>query len=61
MLVFDHINPAEKRREVTQMIHRSYGRKTIEEEIKKCRILCANHHQKRTIQQFGYRGRLSGS
>lgn len=55
MLVFDHLDPRSKRREVSDMSHKSYSRKTIEAEVKKCRILCANHHQKHTIQQFGYK------
>jgi hypothetical protein len=55
MLVLDHLNPAEKRREVSRMAHQTYSLKTIEEEVKKCRVLCANHHQKHTIQQFGYK------
>ena len=55
MLVFDHINPAEKREHVSIMAHSSFGLKSIQEEVAKCRVLCANHHQKHTIQQFGYK------
>ncbi len=55
MLVLDHLNPAEKRDHVSNMVHKSFGLKSIQEEIAKCRVLCANHHQKHTIQQFGYK------
>ena len=55
MLVFDHLNPAEKREHVSIMVHSSFGLESIREEIAKCRVLCANHHQKHTIQQFGYK------
>ena len=55
MLVFDHIDPQTKRREVSRMAQQSYARKTLEEAVRKCRVLCANHHQKHTIRQFGYR------
>ena len=55
MLVFDHLHPQTKRREVSDMAHKTYSRKAIEAEVSKCRILCANHHQKHTIQQFGYK------
>ncbi|HEV7905294.1 MAG TPA: hypothetical protein VGO96_15745 [Pyrinomonadaceae bacterium] len=55
MLVFDHLDPRAKRREVSDMSHKSYARKTIEAEVRKCRVLYANHHQKHTIQQFGYK------
>lgn len=55
MLVLDHLNPSEKRIEVSKMVQCSYSLKTIQEEVAKCRILCANHHQKHTIQQFGYK------
>ncbi|MFN2416920.1 MAG: hypothetical protein ABR603_17415 [Pyrinomonadaceae bacterium] len=55
MLVFDHLNPREKRDHVSVMVHSSWGLKTIQEEVAKCRVLCANHHQKYTIQQFGYK------
>jgi hypothetical protein len=55
MLVFDHINPSEKRHHVSNMVHTPFSLKSIQEEVAKCRVLCANHHQKHTIQQFGYK------
>ena len=55
MLVFDHLNPEEKRDHVSTMVHNSSGLKSVQEEVAKCRVLCANHHQKHTIQQFGYK------
>ncbi len=55
MLVFDHLNPSEKRGHVSAMVHSSWGLKSIQEEVAKCRVLCANHHQKHTIRQFGYK------
>ena len=53
MLVFDHLNPDEKRGHVSALVHNSSSLKSIQEEVAKCRVLCANHHQKHTIQQFG--------
>lgn len=55
MRVFDHLNPREKREHVTTMAHSSWSLKSVQEEVAKCRVLCANHHQKHTIQQFGYK------
>lgn len=55
MLVFDHLRPEEKRGEVSRMAHQTYSLETLKAEVAKCRVLCANHHQKHTIQQFGYR------
>ena len=55
MLVFDHLNPQEKREHVSVMVHNSFGLKSVQAEVAKCRVLCANHHQKHTIQQFGYK------
>jgi hypothetical protein len=55
MLVLDHINPSERRHHVSSMVHAPFGLKTIQDEVAKCRVLCANHHQKHTIQQFGYK------
>ncbi|MFL6207820.1 MAG: hypothetical protein ACJ74W_03180 [Pyrinomonadaceae bacterium] len=55
MLVFDHIEPNEKRHYVSSMVAASFSLKSIQAEVAKCRVLCANHHQKHTIQQFGYK------
>ncbi len=55
MLVLDHLNPSEKRDHVSTMVHNSFSLKSVQEEVAKCRVLCANHHQKHTIQQFGYK------
>ena len=55
MLVLDHLNPCEKRRHVSTMAHSAFSLKSLREEVEKCRVLCANHHQKHTIQQFGYK------
>ena len=55
MLVFDHLSPGEKRGHVSNMVYSPYSLKSIQEEVAKCRVLCANHHQKHTIQQFGYK------
>ena len=53
MLVFDHLRPEDKRAEVSRMAQQTYSLETLKAEVAKCRILCANHHQKHTIQQFG--------
>lgn len=55
MLVFDHLRPEEKRGALSRMVGQTYGLETIKAEVAKCRVLCANHHQKHTIKQFGYR------
>ncbi len=55
MLVLDHIKPSEKRDHVSHMVSAPYSLNSIQEEVAKCRVLCANHHQKHTIQQFGYK------
>lgn len=59
MLVLDHLNPSEKRDAVTRLAHQSFSLETIRTEVAKCRVLCANHHHKHTIQQFGYKKWLS--
>ena len=55
MLVFDHLDPQTKQHNISQMVQQTYSLRAIEEEIEKCRVLCANHHHKHTIQQFGYK------
>ena len=55
MLVFDHLSPESKRGELSRMAWQTYSLETIKAEVAKCRVLCANHHQKHTIRQFGYK------
>jgi len=50
MLTFDHIDPALKKLHVSDMAN-GYTWNTIELEIRKCRILCFNHHMKHTARQ----------
>jgi hypothetical protein len=52
VLEFDHVN-GEKNREVTAMANGSYCWKTIEAEIRKCEVVCANCHRRRTCQRIG--------
>lgn len=44
-----------RRCEVSNMVQQSYGLESIKSEVANCRVLCANHHQKHTTQQFGYK------
>jgi hypothetical protein len=51
-LHFDHIVSEEKHRNISSMM--SYNWNTIQKEIDKCRVLCANCHCKRTSTQQGW-------
>ncbi len=53
-LEFDHIRPAEKLFSISQGVRLGYSWSQIENEIKKCRLLCANCHKKHTSDQFGW-------
>lgn len=52
VLEFDHVEPTEKLKAVSQLV--CYSRKTLEEEIKKCQVLCANCHRRKTAIQLGW-------
>lgn len=53
VLEFDHLVPSEKRFNISEML-RDYAWETILVEIRKCDVVCANCHRKRTIQQLGW-------
>jgi hypothetical protein len=55
MPTLDHLDRALKKMDVSRLVRASYSWKTIMLEIGKCRVLCANPHQKHTIQEFGYK------
>lgn len=53
-LEFDHIDPSTKKANISEMLSKSLSLKTIQEEILKCQVLCANCHRLKTAEQFGY-------
>jgi hypothetical protein len=50
VLDFDHIRGV-KRYGVFYMVSHQWGLKSIQEEIDKCQVLCANCHRRKTAQQ----------
>lgn len=52
VLDFDHIDQSTKHKNVVEMYDYAWDR--IQEEINKCRILCANCHRKHTAVQLGW-------
>jgi hypothetical protein len=53
VLQFDHVR-GKKKHNVTRMINSMCPWKDIMAEIKKCDIVCANCHQRRTSKQQGW-------
>jgi 5-methylcytosine-specific restriction endonuclease McrA len=51
---FDHVTPAEKNFSISQAVSLGHSWDDVDEEINKCRILCANCHKKQTAEQFGW-------
>ena len=47
-------SPSNKTDSVSSMITNSKNLNVILEEVKKCEILCANCHAKKTAKQFGW-------
>jgi hypothetical protein len=58
VLEFDHRDHTTKRCAVAQMIERRYSWRTIEVEIEKCDVRCANCHRRKTSREFGHRRSL---
>ena len=52
VLTFDHKDPSTKVRNISEMLQ--WGWKTIQSEIDKCDVRCANCHMRRTANQFGF-------
>jgi hypothetical protein len=52
-LDFDHIDPKTKTKGVAQLLM-SRSREKIIEEVRKCRLLCANCHREETWVKEGY-------
>lgn len=54
VLEFDHKDGVEKIESVGRMVGNGYSWETIEKEIEKCEIRCANCHRIRTAEQQGW-------
>jgi hypothetical protein len=54
VLEFDHLEPSLKFKEISHMVHVGYGIESIEKEISKCQVLCANCHRRKTAKQFNW-------
>ena len=50
VLEFDHLDPKTKNMHVGNMPNEGYSIKRIKEEIRKCEVVCANCHRKRTVK-----------
>ena len=58
VLEFDHLDPIEKKMNVSQLL-RTSGWEIIENEIEKCEVVCANCHRIRTISRAdSYKNRI---
>lgn len=53
VLEFDHLDPKEKRDHLSRMIAGGCAWSTIEREIAKCEVVCANCHRHRTARTYG--------
>jgi len=56
VLEFDHIDPSDKLYDISKLFANGYswGAEKLREEIRKCRVICANCHRKHTIIQQEY-------
>jgi hypothetical protein len=54
VLEFDHREPDQKHKAISDMARSGYSLVTIQEEMDKCDVLCANCHRRRTAKQFGW-------
>lgn len=53
VLDFDHVRGI-KCHNISSMVRQAWSLKTIENEIAKCEIRCANCHRRKTAKQFGW-------
>ena len=55
---FNHLDPATKQYNISNMISGGYSIAKIQQELDKCNILCANCHSKHTAQQYSWYDKL---
>lgn len=54
VLQFDHIDISNKENNISDMCKAGRSIKSLEREISKCQVLCANCHLRRTAKQFNW-------
>lgn len=54
VLELDHLDKAAKVAGVSQLVHNTRSLKTIQAEIAKCEVVCANCHRRRTATSQGW-------
>ncbi|HEX3100099.1 MAG TPA: hypothetical protein VHQ41_03995 [Patescibacteria group bacterium] len=57
LLEFDHADRKDKFKDVSKLLSGHYSWLTIQTEIAKCEVRCANCHRRKTYIQFGWWGR----
>lgn len=50
-LDFDHLSGFEKYKDVSRLVNSGCSIKKLDEEIRKCQVVCANCHRKRTWER----------
>lgn len=53
VMEFDHVR-GKKKKEISILMHNGCSWRTIEEEIKKCEVRCANCHRRKTVRERGW-------
>lgn len=54
VLDFDHIDPIQKKMNVSRMIYKIRSRRKLIAEIEKCEIRCSNCHRIKTAKEMNY-------
>ena len=54
VLEFNHVDPTDKKYNISEMVNGGHSWKSIMNEIEKCEVLCANCHRRRTAGDFEY-------
>ena len=54
VLEFDHRVKESKTNDVSSLVYGGSGWSTIEKEIEKCDVMCANCHRRKTAKDFGW-------
>jgi hypothetical protein len=58
VLEFDHIDPSTKFKAIAMLKSTNCSWTTLENEMKKCQVLCANCHRRKTARELGHHKRF---